>query len=114
MVLHEGRNDQLDSGMEFLSLALMPMGFDESFPDANGYTDDRVFSTPYFMFGDSDEDDEDDMEDDDFDDNDFDDDVDDFDDEKDDFNFMKDDDDDDDDDDYDDDDYDDDDYDDDE
>ena len=95
MVLHEGKNDQWDSGAEFPALALMPLDFDGSFPNTigntAGYTDDCDTPMPFFAFGDSDDDDEDDMEDDDFDDNDFDDDVDDFDDEKDDFNFIKDD-----------------------
>ena len=95
MVLHEGKNDQWDSGAEFLTLALTPLDFDGSFVDTNGYangfTDGSASPMPFFAFGDIDEDDEDDMEDDDFDDNDFDDDVDDFDDEKDDYNFIKDD-----------------------
>jgi len=95
MVLHEGKNDQWDSGAEYPALALMPLDFDGSFP-ANegydgGYTEGSETPMPFFAFGDSDDDDEDDMEDDDFDDNDFDDDVDDFDDDKDDFNFIKDD-----------------------
>jgi hypothetical protein len=95
MVLHEGKNDQWDSGAEFPALALMPLDFDGSSLNStgytNGYTDDCDTLMPFFAFGDSDEDDEDDMDDDDFDDNDFDDDADDFDDEKDEFNFIKDD-----------------------
>ena len=92
MDLHEGKNDQWNSGAEFPALALMPLDFDGSFPNTAGYTDGcDTPPMPFFAFGDSDDDDEDDMEDDDFDDNDFDDDVDDFDDEKDDYNFIKDD-----------------------
>jgi len=95
MVLHEGKNDQWGSGEEYPALALTPLDFDGSFPNTTGYTDGCDTPMPFFAFGDSfDEDDEDDMEDDDFDDN-FDDDDEDFGDDKDDFNFIKDDDDDD-------------------
>jgi len=91
MVLHEGKNDQWDSGAEFPALALMPLDFDRSFSNTAGYTDDFDTPMPFFAFGDDDDEDEDDMEDDDFDDNDFDDEEDDFDDDKDDYNFIKDD-----------------------
>jgi len=85
MILHEAKNVQWDSGMEFLPiemLALTPLSSSESFPDALGSTDSSAFPAPLFLFGDSNDEDEDDMEEDDFDDmeeEDFDDDDDDFD-----------------------------------
>jgi len=90
MVLHEGKNDQWDSGAENPVLALMPLDFDGSFQEDEGYTDEGDVQMPFFAFGDSDDDDEDYADDDEFDD-DFDDDSDDYDDEKDEFNFIKDD-----------------------
>ncbi|MCL2044299.1 MAG: hypothetical protein FWG89_09185 [Treponema sp.] len=71
MVLHEAKYDQAGSAEEFLSLALTPLCNSELFPDAYSTADDMdggAFPMPLFAFGDSAEDDEDDMEEDNFDD----------------------------------------------
>ena len=83
MVLHEAKYDQADSAAEFLPLALTPLSTCES--DACDMTADNAYgicSMPFLAFGDSYEDEEDDMEEDNFDDmeeEDFEDDEDDFD-----------------------------------
>ena len=106
MNLHEAKYDQADSGAEFLPLDLMLLNNFES-PDVNSSVDASIFNAgvfpmPFFVFGDSDEDDfEDDF--DDMEEEDFDDDEDeDFDEDEDDDDYDDDDDDDDDDYDYDD------------
>ena len=89
MILHEAKNVHRDSDVDFLPmemLALTPLSSSESFSDAFG-TSGSTLPAPFFAFGDSDEDDEDDMEEDDFDDmeeEDFDDDEEDFDEDEDD------------------------------
>ena len=86
MILHEAKNDQAHSCEEFPPLALMPLDNYESFSEAAGMVAGNedacsAYTMPFFMFSDSDEDDEDDMDEDNFDDmeeEDFDDDEDDF------------------------------------
>jgi hypothetical protein len=92
MVVHEAKNDQADYGDEFLSLALIPLSTCESYPDADGNRDASIFDasifpSPFYAFGDGNEDDDDDLEEDDFDDmeeEEFDDDEDEFDEDEDD------------------------------
>ena len=70
MVLHEAKYDQAGITGEYLPLALTPLCNNEMFPDAYSTAADidGAFPMPLFAFGDSDEDDEDDMEEDNFDD----------------------------------------------
>ena len=83
MVLHEAKNEHVETNGEFPleMLALTPLDSCESFSGVGSNTDGYDFPVPLFAFGDSDEDDaDDDMEEDSFDDmeeEDFDDDEDD-------------------------------------